>query len=154
MNGKAAHVAFSARARAGIGLVTEYRSIFMDLTVRQNLRLTRGGVSAAVELFPELEVRLSVRAGLLSGGEQQMLSLQNSYRNPSVVLADELSQGLAPIVTKRLISALRQAADKGAAILLVDSKFKLPFTCRSRLRVASGLSGMEWRRSGIQRVRW
>lgn len=125
LHGRAASRGLSARARNGLGLVTEQRSIFMELTVKENLRLSRGGVAAAVELFPELEPRMSIRAGLLSGGEQQMLSLARVLTGqPSVVLADELSQGLAPIVTKRLIAALRQAADRGAGILLVEQQIE------------------------------
>lgn len=125
LHGRPAPRGLSARVRDGLGLVTEQRTIFMDLTVKENLRLTRGGVPPAVEMFPELGSRLSVRAGLLSGGEQQMLSLARALTSqPSVVLADELSQGLAPIVTKRLISALRRAADDGAAILLVEQQIE------------------------------
>jgi len=116
----------------------------MDLTVRQNLRLSRGGVSAAVDLFPELGVRLAVRAGLLSGGEQQMLALARILTSrPTVVLADELSQGLAPIVTKRLISALRQAADEGAAILLVEQQIQTAIHMVDRVYVLRRGS-LEW----------
>jgi ABC-type branched-subunit amino acid transport system ATPase component len=144
MSGQAAPRGLSARARSGLGLVTEHRSIFMDLTVRQNLRLSRGGVSAAVDLFPELGVRLAVRAGLLSGGEQQMLALARILTSrPTVVLADELSQGLAPIVTKRLISALRQAADEGAAILLVEQQIQTAIHMVDRVYVLRRGS-LEW----------
>jgi len=123
MHGLTAPRGLSARVRSGLGLVTEQRNIFMSLTVRENLRLSRGSLSEALELFPELEARLPVRAGLLSGGEQQMLALTRILvSRPKIVLADELSQGLAPIVTKRLISALRKAADQGAAILLVEQQ--------------------------------
>jgi branched-chain amino acid transport system ATP-binding protein len=123
MLGQSAPRGLSARVRSGLGLVTEQRNLFLSLTVRENLRLSRGSVSDALELFPELETRLSVRAGLLSGGEQQMLALTRILvSRPTIVLADELSQGLAPIVTKRLITALRRAADQGAAILLVEQQ--------------------------------
>jgi branched-chain amino acid transport system ATP-binding protein len=81
---------------------------FNKLTVAQNLRLGNDAPSIALNYFPELTKRLDVRAGLLSGGEQQMLSLGRVLAaQPRVVLADELSMGLAPIIVKRLLAALR-----------------------------------------------
>ena len=95
--------------------VTEEKSVFMGLTTRDNLRVADADLDAALALFPELERRLDVRGGLLSGGEQQMLSLARGLcREPRVLLADELSMGLAPLVVKRLLQAVRDAADRGA----------------------------------------
>ena len=120
-NGAATKAALHARARQGLGLVTEERSVFMRLTARENLRVGCRDIAAALELFPELESRLDVKAGLLSGGEQQMLTLARALaRRPSLLLADELSLGLAPLVVNRLLSAVRRAADDGVGVLLVE----------------------------------
>jgi len=90
------------------------------------MRLGRGKPEDVLKYFPELEKRLKVKAGLISGGEQQMLSVGRVLAaNPQVVLADELSLGLAPIVVKRLLSALRLAADGGAAVLLVEQHVRV-----------------------------
>jgi branched-chain amino acid transport system ATP-binding protein len=75
----------------------------------------------AVELFPELEVHLDRRVGLLSGGQQQMLALARCLARPSrLLLVDELSLGLAPIIVERLLQAVRSAADGGIGVLLVE----------------------------------
>jgi len=114
------------RVRAGLGVVPEQRAIFRGLTVADNLRLGRGDTDGVLTLFPELRGRLRVRAGLLSGGEQQMLALGRVIASrPTVILADEMSLGLAPIVVTRLLAALRAAADSGAAVLLVEQYVKL-----------------------------
>jgi branched-chain amino acid transport system ATP-binding protein len=85
------------------------------------LRLGQGSVETALLHFPELEEHLERKAGLLSGGQQQMLSLGRILAaQPKVILADELSLGLAPLIVKRLLAALRSAADAGAAVLLVE----------------------------------
>jgi branched-chain amino acid transport system ATP-binding protein len=109
------------RARSGVGFVTEERSVFMEMTVEENLRVGRADSAAALELFPELKALLKRRAGLLSGGEQQMLTLGRALaRKPKILLIDELSLGLAPLVVGRLLAAVRAAADTGVAVLLVE----------------------------------
>jgi len=106
----------------GVGLVTEDRLVFTRMSTRDNLRVGGGSVDAALELFPELAPRLSVRGGLLSGGEQQMLALARALgRKPSILLADELSLGLAPKFVDRLLGAVRTAADeRGLGALIVE----------------------------------
>jgi branched-chain amino acid transport system ATP-binding protein len=110
------------RARAGLAYVTEERSVFKSLSGFDNLRC--GGVTPAevLALFPELERCLGTRGGLLSGGEQQMLTVGRALaRKPRLLLADELSLGLAPLIVDRLLQAVRAAAsDRGMAVLLVE----------------------------------
>ena len=110
------------RAQHGLMFVTEEKSVFMGLTTRDNLKVAGVALDDAMTLFPELERRLDVRGGLLSGGEQQMLSLARGLcRKPRVLLADELSMGLAPMVVTRLLQAVRDAANQsGTAVLLVE----------------------------------
>ncbi|WP_435769059.1 ABC transporter ATP-binding protein [Nocardioides sp. SYSU DS0651] len=117
------------RARSGMGYLTEGRCVFMGLTGWENLKLGRGKPSRALELFPELEPHLGKRAGLLSGGQQQMLALGRILATePRLVLADELSLGLAPLVVQRLLDALRAAADRGAAVVLVEQHIRHALT--------------------------
>jgi branched-chain amino acid transport system ATP-binding protein len=119
------------RVRDGMRLITEDRSVFMGLTTAENLRLGGQSREACLEVFPELERLLHRRAGLLSGGEQQMLTLARALgAQPTVLLADELSLGLAPLICVRLLAALRAAADRGAGVLLVEQR------ARDALRVA------------------
>ncbi|MHA3700587.1 ABC transporter ATP-binding protein [Jatrophihabitans sp. YIM 134969] len=113
-----------ALARHGLAFVPEGRSVISGLTVQDNLRLGSGGVDAAVAFFPELERLLSRPAGLLSGGEQQMLSLGRALATrPKALLADEVSLGLAPIIVDRLFGAIRTAsAESGMGVLLVEQQ--------------------------------
>jgi branched-chain amino acid transport system ATP-binding protein len=105
-----------------MGYVTEERSVFKGLSARDNLRCGDVTPAEALAFFPELERCLDTRGGLLSGGEQQMLTVARALaRKPRLLLADELSLGLAPIIVDRLLKAVRAAAtDGGVAVLLVE----------------------------------
>lgn len=109
------------RARKGLAMVTQERAVLMELTAAENLRVSRCDAGRAVELFPELEPHLDRRVGLLSGGQQQMLALARCLaRDARLLLVDELSLGLAPLVVDRLLAAVRSAADGGMGVLLVE----------------------------------
>ena len=134
--GLKASASLHQRARAGLALVTDAKAVFTQMTVHDNLRVFRTKAEAVVELFPELEAHLHRRVALLSGGQQQMLALGLALsRSPAVVLADELSMGLGPIVVDRLFSALRAAADHGAGVLLVEQHVHKAMSIADRVYV-------------------
>jgi branched-chain amino acid transport system ATP-binding protein len=119
------------RARHGLCLIPEGRGVFRSLTVRENIRLQvppwlRGqaaeeAVERAAATFPVLGQRLGQTAGTLSGGQQQMLALSRAFvSQPRVVLLDEVSMGLAPLVIDEIFAALRLLADHGIALVLVE----------------------------------
>ena len=112
------------RVRDGMGFVPEERSVVSSLSTLDNLRLGLGSVDDALSLFPQLEPLLNRPAGLLSGGEQQMLTLGRALASrPTALLVDELSLGLAPVVVEHLLDTLRATADQlGMAVLVVEQQ--------------------------------
>ena len=110
--------------------------MFMGLTCRENLRLGRGGVEESLALMPELDPLLDRKVGLMSGGEQQMLTLARALAgSPKVLLADELTLGLAPLIVARLLTRLRAAADRGIGVLIVEERVKRALRVADRVCV-------------------
>jgi branched-chain amino acid transport system ATP-binding protein len=114
-------------ARSGICLLPEGRGIFPSLTVMENLRIMAGSrnigeaVAETVELFPALTKRMRQTAGSLSGGEQQMLALSRPFiTNPKVVLVDEASLGLAPLVVDKIFETLALLPERGVSVVVVE----------------------------------
>jgi branched-chain amino acid transport system ATP-binding protein len=153
-DGVATSAPLHKRAQNGMSYVTEERSVFKGISCRDNLRVAGVDPDGAVQLFPELAQRMSVRGGLLSGGEQQMLTLARALaREPRLLLADELSLGLAPLVVDRLLEAVRgYAKEKGTAVLIVEQhahkalKYADRAIVMRRGRVELSLSGEEARK--------
>ncbi len=118
--------AANQRLRQGLCLIPEGRGIFRSLSVRENLALqvppwSDSPVDPAIAAFPVLGKRLNQVAGTMSGGEQQMLALARCYLSrPSVVLLDELSTGLAPIIVREIFDTLASLAATGVAMLIVE----------------------------------
>jgi branched-chain amino acid transport system ATP-binding protein len=127
-------------ARHGVGLVPEGRQIFPNLTVRENLVATASGKSEeagwtaerVLDLFPLLRERLNSPGNLLSGGEQQMLAIGRAMTtNPKLLILDEATEGLAPLIRKQIWQVLPKINASGVSILIVDKNIQ------SLLKIAS-----------------
>jgi branched-chain amino acid transport system ATP-binding protein len=131
-------------AHAGLGYVPENRDIFPTLTVRQNLVLGqksgKGGgrwtMEHMFELFPRLKERADTQAGVLSGGEQQMLTLCRTLMgNPDLVMIDEPTEGLAPKIVEQVGNLFQEVKKRGVSILLVEQKLAITLDISERLYV-------------------
>jgi branched-chain amino acid transport system ATP-binding protein len=135
-NGRATSSPLSRRAREGLSFVTEDRSVFMGLSVADNLRAGRVLPGDVFDLFPELAPRLRVKVGLLSGGEQQMLTLGRALaRRPKLLIIDELSLGLAPLMVQRLFQAVQAASRSGVGVLVVEQHVRKVLEIADRVYV-------------------
>ena len=131
-------------AHKGVGYVPENRDIFPTLTVRQNLLLGRKSMRKAgrwkdedmFDLFPRLKERADTQAGVLSGGEQQMLTLCRTLMgDPELVMIDEPTEGLAPKIVEQVANLFREIRRRGVSILLVEQKLAIALDISERLYV-------------------
>lgn len=131
-------------ARLGLGYVPENRDIFPSLTVRQNLTLgfkdaKRPGkwrIEDVMVMFPNLGERAETAAGVLSGGEKQMLTICRTLMgDPELIMIDEPTEGLAPLVVAKVAELISEIARRGVAILLVEQKLKIALEISARVYV-------------------
>jgi branched-chain amino acid transport system ATP-binding protein len=131
-------------ARRGLGYVPENRDIFPSLTVRQNLLLGqknpkkpgRWSMEDMFELFPPLRERADALGGVLSGGEQQMLTICRTLMgDPALMMVDEPTEGLAPMLVQHVATLLTEIAQRGVAILLVEQKLTIALSVSRRVYV-------------------
>ncbi|KAA3623704.1 MAG: ABC transporter ATP-binding protein [Proteobacteria bacterium] len=120
-------------SRLGLGLVPEGRQIFPNLSVRENLVATAGKgrgecrwtLESVLEMFPELTSRMSIMGNLLSGGEQQMLAIGRALlTNPELLILDEATEGLAPLIRAKIWKCLHRIKESGQSILVVDKNIR------------------------------
>jgi branched-chain amino acid transport system ATP-binding protein len=134
-----------AICRAGIAYVPEEREVFANLTVDENLRMGeqtavvgahRWRIQDMFDYFPRLKERRNTRAGSMSGGEQQMLTMCRSLLgNPRVMLIDEPTEGLAPKIVAQVAECIRDMHGKGVSVLLVEQKLAIALKVSSRVCV-------------------
>ena len=158
-------------AMAGIGYVPENRDIFPGLTTRQNLILglkpgqkeseSRWSIEDMFDLFSNLRERADVEASVLSGGEKQMLTICRTLMgDPSLIMIDEPTEGLAPKVVEQVSALLEQIAKRGVSILLVEQKLTIALNISSRVyvmghgRIVFGGSSEEFAQNDAVRKEW
>ncbi len=131
-------------ARLGLGYVPETRDIFPRLTVRQNLMLGEKGRHAKsrwkladfLDMFPNLGARIDTAAGVLSGGEKQMLTMcRTLLGDPDLVMIDEPAEGLAPMIVEKVGDFIAEIARRGLAIILVEQKLSISLRISQRIYV-------------------
>jgi len=131
-------------ARLGLGYVPEDRDIFPSLTVRQNLELGlknprkpgKWTVEKMLDMFPNLARREHSPAGVLSGGEKQMLAMTRTLMgDPSLIMIDEPTEGLAPLIVKQIADLISEIANAGVSILLVEQKLSIAMDISHRVLV-------------------
>ena len=131
-------------ARRGLGYVPEHRDIFPGLTVRQNLvlgvkNIRRPGkwqLESMLEMFPNLAARADTPAGVLSGGEKQMLTICRTLMgDPELIMIDEPTEGLAPLIVQQVGDLIARIAEAGVAILLVEQKLSIALRISHRVYV-------------------
>jgi len=131
-------------ARSGLGYVPEHRDIFPGLTVRQNLLLgvkdvRRPGkwrIEGMLEMFPNLAARADTPAGVLSGGEKQMLTVCRTLMgDPELIMIDEPTEGLAPLIVQQVGDLIARIAEAGLSILLVEQKLSIALRISHRVYV-------------------
>jgi branched-chain amino acid transport system ATP-binding protein len=131
-------------ARLGLGYVPEHRDVFPSLTVRQNLQLgqKKAGVDGRwrlddmLDMFPNLQRRADTAAGVLSGGEKQMLTICRTLMgDPDLIMIDEPTEGLAPLIVRQVGELISEIARRGIAILLVEQKLAIAMQISNRVYV-------------------
>jgi branched-chain amino acid transport system ATP-binding protein len=131
-------------ARLGVGYVPENRNIFPSLTVRQNLvlglkdakRPGRWRIDDMLAMFPNLAARADQAAGVLSGGEKQMLTICRTLMgDPDLIMVDEPTEGLAPLIVARVAELISEIARRGVAVLLVEQKLTIALEISARVYV-------------------
>ena len=156
-------------ARLGLGYVPEHRDIFPGLTVRQNLQLgqKRAGVDGRwrlndmLEMFPNLQRRADTAAGVLSGGEKQKLTMCRTLMgDPDLIMIDEPTEGLAPLIVRQVGELISEIARRGIAILLVEQKLAIAMQISNRVyvmghgRVVFGGTPAQLRANSAVRQEW
>lgn len=139
-DGNAVSTPLHHRARAGLAFLPESKSVFAGLTAAQNLAISQGSAEGdALRMFPELREVLTRRGGALSGGEQRMLAVGRALSGGTrLLVADELSLGLAPKTVGRILRAIREAADAGLGALIVEQHVHRALEVADRVYVMQG----------------